>query len=478
MRPRTLRARLLLVLLAVTVAGLVVMGLTSVALLERSLVARTDDKLADLARPWIEGRRPPPEPPGPGSPGPPPREPRDLPTDFRVLFFDSAGHATGGMLGQSEGDTSGPKLRSPGPALGTVPDVAGGADWRVRILHLPDGRTVALALSLAGVDSTVQELIAIELVVGAVVLVALIGTAAVTVRLGLRPLTRIEHTADAIAAGELDRRIPDQDARTEAGRLGMALNTMLGRLAAAMREREHSEQRMRGFIADASHELRTPLTSIRGFAELYRRSDQPREDDVRQMMARIEAESVRMGSLVEDMLLLARLDRERTVDLTDVDLVPLVRDVAQDATARDPEREITVDAPQGAVRVLGDGPRLRQVLTNLVTNALVHTTPGTPVTITVGHGAVSEPVLASTGSELAPGTPMGVVEVADSGPGIAAADAARVFDRFYRARDRSTGGSGLGLAITAALAEAHNGRVELTANPAGGSTFRLLIPPG
>ncbi|GAA2779542.1 HAMP domain-containing sensor histidine kinase [Saccharopolyspora taberi] len=471
MRPRTLRGRLLLVLLAVTVAGLVVMGITSVALLERSLVARTDDKLADLARPWIEGLRPPPEPPFPAPP------PHELPTDFRVTFFDFRGAPTGGMLGQSEGDTSGPLLRDPGPALGTVPDRAGGADWRVRTLHLPDGRTIVLALSLRSVDTAVRELMTIELVVGAVVLAVLVGTAAVTVRLGLRPLTRIEDTADAIAAGELDRRVPDEDPRTEAGRLGLALNTMLGRLAAAMRERERSEQRMRSFVADASHELRTPLTSIRGFAELYRRSDRHPEEDVRRMMARIEAESARMGSLVEDLLLLARLDRERTVDLTEVDLVPLVHDVVHDAAVRDPGRAVEFDAPDRAVRVLGDGPRLRQVLTNLVTNALVHTEPGTPVTISVGWGAVSSDVLAAAGASVAEGTRMGSVEVADSGPGIAREEAHRVFDRFYRARDRP-GGSGLGLAITAAIAEAHNGRVELTANPAGGSTFRLLIPPG
>ncbi|EQD85540.1 two-component system OmpR family sensor kinase [Saccharopolyspora erythraea NRRL 2338] len=478
--PRTLRGRLLAVLLVAAAAGLVVMGSSSVALLERSLINRTDDRLAELSRPWVEGREPPPEPSWPPDHGPP-RGRGELPTDFRVLFFDSTGRPTGDMLGRAEGDTGGPLLLNPaeGPAIGTVPDRAGGADWRVRTLHLPDGRTIALALSLGGVDATVGQLVFIELVAGAVVLLALVATAAVTVRLGLRPLTRIEHTADAIAAGELDRRVPDQDVRTETGRLGAALNTMLGRLAAAMRERERSEERMRRFVADASHELRTPLTSIRGFAELYRRSDTHREEDVRRIMSRIEGEAVRMGAMVEDLLLLARLDRERSMDLTDCDLLPLAADVVHDAAARDPDREIALRAPDAPVRVLADAARLRQVLTNLVGNALVHTPAGTPVQVVVDHGTAGEDVLAATGADVPSGALMGVVEVSDRGPGIAPEHAQRIFDRFYRVddgRNRSGGGTGLGLAITAALAEAHGGRVELARNSAGGCTFRVLVP--
>ncbi|MDA3630064.1 ATP-binding protein, partial [Saccharopolyspora sp. WRP15-2] len=283
---------------------------------------------------------------------------------------------------------------------------------------------------------------------------------------------------DALAAGQLDRRVPDQDPRTETGRLGSALNTMLGRLVDALQQREQSEQRLRRFVADASHELRTPLTSIRGFAELYRRSDQHRPEDVRMMMRRIESEAVRMGGLVEDMLLLARLDRERTVDLVELDLVPLVQDVLADGRARDPDREITARAPE-QLRVLGDGPRLRQVLTNLVSNALLHSTPGSPITVEVAYGAVESGASASAGAEMPVGSPVVVVSVSDRGPGIAAEDASRIFDRFYRVDDgrtRQAGGTGLGLAIAAALAEAHNGRVELRANPAGGSTFRLLLP--
>lgn len=471
---RTLRGRLVLALLCVTAVGLGLMGFASTALLERSLVSHVDERLVGMAQPWERGEHPPPMPPG-ENPGH-----GNLPTDFRVLFFDRDGRPVT-MLGQSESDPTGPVVHNPehGPEIRTVPDRTGGAGWRVRTSHLPDGQVIALALSMRNIDVTVQQLVNIELVVGAAMLVLLVAAAAVTVRLGLRPLTRIEHTADAIAAGQLDRRVPDRDPRTETGRLGSALNTMLERLVDALQQREHSEQRLRRFVADASHELRTPLTSIRGFAELYRRSSEPREEDVRLMMSRIEGEAQRMGSLVEDLLLLARLDRERSVELTDLDLVPLVHDAAHDARARDPQREIVVDDPGHAVRVLGDSARLRQVVANLVTNALVHTTPGSPVRLSVGHGVVDGRAAAAAGAEIPVGTQLGVVEVADSGPGIAPEHARRVFDRFYRVadgRERASGSTGLGLAITSALAEAHNGRVELRANRSGGSTFRLLLP--
>jgi two-component system OmpR family sensor kinase len=476
---RTLRGRLVLVLVGALVVGLFLMGVTSTALLGRSLVERTDDRLAEMSRPWEHGDIPPPDP---FRAAPAPNVQRgELPTEFRVLIFDRGGEQVGSIIGQTETDHGGPVLRDPqvGPKNKTVPDQAGGADWRVRTIGLSNGRYVVLALSLANVDATVRQLIMIELAVGAGVLVVLAAAAAWTVRLSLRPLDRIEHTADAIAAGQLDRRVPDQDPRTETGRLGMALNTMLGRLVDALQQREQSEHRLRRFIADASHELRTPLTSVRGFAELYRRSDEHRPEDVRNMMSRIESEAVRMGALVEDMLLLARLDRERTIYLVDLDLVPLVQDVVQDGQVRDPGREITLRSPENPMRVLGDSHRLKQVLTNLVNNALVHTPPGSPITVEVSRGSAGGQAVSAEGAELPAGAPVAVVSVADTGPGIPPEHAARIFDRFYRVddgRDRAVGGTGLGLAITTALAEAHNGRVELHANPDGGSTFRLLLP--
>lgn len=473
---RTLRGRLLVVLVGATVVGLLAMGFTSVVLLRHSLISNVDNRLSVMSQPWVEGHDPPPRPPPePGGAN------RKLPTEFRVQVFDEAGNPTGEVLGPTESDPSRPLIRHPNRRDGkpfTVPGSRGGPDWRVRMVHLPRGGQVALALSLENVDLTVRRLVVIELAVGAVVVSVLAAAATVTVRLGLRPLTRIEHTADAIAAGDLERRIPDQDPRTETGRLGNALNTMLGRLVAALQERQQSEHRLRRFVADASHELRTPLTSIRGFAELYRRSEDPRPEDARAMMSRIEDEALRMGDLVEDLLLLARLDRERAVDLVSVDLVPLVQEVVQDARVRSPEREVSVEAPESGLRVLADGHRLRQVLNNLLTNAVVHTAAGTPVSVTVLQGTASDAV-AAAGAELDPAVPAGVVEIADAGPGIDPEHARQIFDRFYRVddgRQRSEGGTGLGLAITAAIAEAHNGRVELLGNESGGSTFRVLVP--
>lgn len=472
---RTLRGRLLVVLLSVTVIGLFGMGFTSVALLRHSLMSKVDERLAGLSGPWERGSNPPRQV---GDVAPPPR---GLPTEFRVVFFAEDGSLLG-MAGQTRRDTSGPvvgAIRVASPRAQTVPDRAGGSAWRVRTITLADGSRISLALSLDSVDSPVRELIVIELIVGAIVLTVLAMGVAGTVQLGLRPLTRIETIARAIADGELDRRVPDQDPATETGRLGAALNTMLGRLVAALQQREQSELRLRRFVADASHELRTPLTSIRGFAELYRRSEDVPDDEVRRMMARIENEALRMGRLVEDLLLLARVDRERSIDLVDLDLAALVHDVVQDARARDSAREITLDAPGHGPRVLADAHRLRQVLDNLLTNALVHTTPGSPVRVTVTRGPANDQVITAAGVVMGGGVTMGVVEIVDVGPGISPEHAQRIFDRFYRVDNGPEprgGGTGLGLAITAAIAEAHNGRVELSSNAQGGSTFRLLIP--
>lgn len=468
--PRTLRGRLILALLSATVAGLFVMSGASLAFLKHSLLAKLDDQLATIAKPWKQGRPPRMPPEGPRN--------QELPTDFRVVVFDRKDKATQ-VSGRSVKDPSLPLIKPADLGSGTitVPSTIGKTDWRVHMVPWPEGGTIAVALPLDDTRLTVRELLFIELAVGAVVLVVLATVTTLIVRLGLRPLTKIEHTANAIARGELGRRVADRDSRTETGRLGAALNTMVGRLVSALRQREQSELRLRRFIADASHELRTPLTSIRGFAELYRRSDAHSDDDARMMMSRIEGDAVRMSSLVEDLLLLARLDRERTVDLTDLNLVPLARDAVDAACARDPEREITLEAAKDQVRVLGDTNKIRQTLNNLLTNALIHTTPGTVVRVRVDHGMTSKDPLASAGAEDVEGTPMGVVEIADSGPGIGLEHSERVFDRFYQvARGRNDDGTGLGLAITAAIAEAHNGRVELLSNSSGGCTFRLLLP--
>lgn len=472
MRPvRTLRGRLVLLLAGLSLAGLLLMAMVSVALLERSLVDRIDERLAELSQPWSQGG-PPPLPPPPGR-----SQGQSVPTDYRVLIFNPYGTRIG-MLGSAGSNDSGPDLEgSLEERVTTVSDTEGGDDWRVRITRMPDGTTVALAQSLSGVTATVNQLITIEVVVGGLVLIVLGAAAAVTVRMSLRPLARIEHTADAIAAGNLGRRVPDTDPRVETGRLGAAINTMLSRLVDALQQREASEYRLRRFVADASHELRTPLTSIRGFAELYRRSDNPNETEVASMMGRIESEGARMGRLVDDLLLLARLDRERAIDVVELDLVPLLREVVHDAQARDPDRTVTLDVRSEPMRVLGDGTRLRQVITNLVSNALVHATQKTPVTVAAEYSTVDGAAIAGAGAEVERGTRAVVVSVADRGPGIPADHARRIFDRFYRVESgRTSDGAGLGLAISSALAEAHDGRIELRSNSDGGSTFSLLLP--
>jgi two-component system OmpR family sensor kinase len=264
---------------------------------------------------------------------------------------------------------------------------------------------------------------------------------------------------------------------------------MLGRLATAIHERERSEQRLRQFVADASHELRTPLTSIRGFAELYRRGGARTPAEIELLTGRIEAEATRMGVLVEDLLLLARLNQERALDITDVDLLVLAADAVHDAQAREPGRPVTLAPGSDAVHVLGDEHKLRQVVSNLVTNALTHTPAGTPVQLTVRPhgGSTPGPKPVAQAGQLHQGQPppCGVLEVHDEGPGIPVEAATQVFDRFYSClpgarpaadQHRNRGGSGLGLAITAAILEAHNGRIELHTAPRHGTTFRVLLP--
>jgi two-component system OmpR family sensor kinase len=323
-------------------------------------------------------------------------------------------------------------------------------------------------------------LVAVNLLIGTLVLVTLAIAGVWLIRASLKPLVGIERTAGAIARGDLTRRVPEQDPKTELGRLSVALNTMLSQIEAAFHARAaseaqavRSEERMRQFVADASHELRTPLTSIRGFAELYRQGAAPDPGDV---LRRIEDEAARMGLLVEDLLLLARLDRERPLHLAPVHLAELVNDAAAAAHAIAPDRAIEVKMGEaaGALVVSGDEARLRQVVSNLVTNALTHTPAGTPVLLGL-H---------------ADGENHAVIEVADRGPGLTPDQAERVFERFYRvdkARTRrasgtsagptlSHSGAGLGLAIVAALVAAHQGTVEVETGPGEGATFRVRLP--
>jgi two-component system OmpR family sensor kinase len=295
------------------------------------------------------------------------------------------------------------------------------------------------------------------------VLLALAGGAFFVVRLGLRPLERIGETAGAIAAGDLSRRVSPAEERTEVGRLGLALNAMLARLERAFAERRASEDSLRRFLADASHELRTPLASIRGYSELFRTGAARDGENTEKAMRRIEEEAARMGLLVEDLLTLARLEEQRPIAHDPVDLAAIVADAADDARVTDRERRVDVDADGPAV-VAGDAHQLRQLVGNLVRNALVHTPPGTPIELWLKRDE----------DEL-------VLEVRDHGPGLPGDDHDVLFERFWRAeggRERGKGGAGLGLAIVARVAEAHGGHVSAANASDGGACFSVQLPAG
>jgi two-component system, OmpR family, sensor kinase len=391
----------------------------------------------------------------------------------------------------------------------TVPAESGDGHWRLtafptQFTNDTTGQTfsgtIIVGFDVSSVYRTLDGLALIDLIVSAVVLVALAIVGIAIVRSSLRPLTDIELTAGAIAAGDLSQRVPDRDPRTEVGRLGRSLNAMLAQVEAAFHDREKSEaaarwseERMRQFVADASHELRTPLTAIRGYAEYYRQrggaagngarhaapaSAEPgltadgglSEPDVDRIMQRVEQESARMGVLVEDMLLLARLDQQRPIERRPVDLLTLAADAVQDARMIAPSRKIELTVGSGAAfLVLGDEARLRQVISNLMSNALTHTPDGTPIDVRIlAHGP--------DGRLPAPSVS---IEVDDHGPGLSKEQADRVFERFYRAdqaRRRKTGGSGLGLAIVAALVEAHGGAVGVDTAPGNGAMFWITLP--
>jgi two-component system, OmpR family, sensor kinase len=347
--------------------------------------------------------------------------------------------------------------------LSTVGAVSGDLRYRVRADVEPDGTITIVAVPLAGVDAALHRLLLVEAGVIGGVLLLLAVLARVLVRLELRPLARITQTADDIAAGELSRRVEVGDPRTEVGRLGVALNGMLGRLEHAFDEREASERKLRRFLSDASHELRTPLASIRGYAELFRMGAASDAEATARSMSRIEGEAARMGVLVEDLLVLARLDEVRAVDRAPVDMGSLVRDAAHDARAIAPDREVRVAAGDDAI-VLGDADHLRQVLANLVRNALVHTPPGTAIALSAN----------ARGDDA-------VVEVRDHGPGLPTDDPSTLFERFWRAehahgRRRGKAGAGLGLSTVAAIVAAHGGRVTAADAPSGGACFRVTLP--
>jgi two-component system, OmpR family, sensor kinase len=344
----------------------------------------------------------------------------------------------------------------------TVGAVSGDGRYRVYAASAFTGAALTVvAVPLGDTDQTLHQLLLVESLVIGGVLLLLAVVSLFLVRLGLRPLDRIADTAGAIAAGDLSRRVSPATEKTEVGRLGMALNAMLERLERAFVARQASEDRLRRFLADASHELRTPLASIRGYAELFRIGAAREPVETEKAMARIEQESARMGVLVEDLLALARLDETREPTREEVDLAALARDAVDDARAMAPDREIDVSA-NGGTTLVGDPHQLRQVLGNLLRNALVHTPAGSPVEVAVS-GADGEVRL----------------DVRDHGPGLPDGDPAVLFGRFWRAeggRERGKGGAGLGLAIVAGIVAAHHGRVEAADAAGGGARFTVHLP--
>ncbi|MGA8296344.1 MAG: ATP-binding protein [Acidimicrobiales bacterium] len=318
-----------------------------------------------------------------------------------------------------------------------------------------------VAVPLTSLDATLSRLTTVDIAVSAVVLAVLALIGYVVVRLGMRPLEEIERTARAIAAGDLTKRVERDDDRTEVGRLGRSLNEMLATIELAFSEQQASENRLRQFLADASHELRTPITSIRGYSELFRRGAASRPDDLASSMRRIEDEATRMGVLVDDLLLLARLDQGRPLEQNPVDLVAIAVKAAQEAEVVEPTRTVTIEASEPVV-VLGDEQRLRQVASNLIRNAIEHTPDGTAIYVSV---------ISSNGTAR--------LAVQDEGPGVPEQHRERIFERFYRAdasRTRDSGGAGLGLSIVSSIVTAHGGRAYLDSDGGPGATFVVEIP--
>ncbi|WP_330234259.1 HAMP domain-containing histidine kinase [Nocardia sp. NBC_00508] len=454
-----------MVLLVLTAGlGLLISGMVVTSGLEQQLTDRTDQQLRDGAMEW--SRRPPPLPVLPP-------DPRHAPSQFYVRSLRTDGRA---FLIRAFGVEAEPDLtQTPRSGPYTVGSVNGRpTEWRALTVRTPDG-TTTVALPLTQNTDTVQRLVTLQLVVGAIVLTALAAIAYFVVRRSLRPLRRVESTAAAIARGDLHRRVPVRGKNTEVDLLSRSLNGMLAQIQRAFTATEaseeaarRSEERMRRFVADASHELRTPLTTIRGFAELYR---QGANADPGTFMERIEHESQRMGVLVEDLLMLARLDAQRPLELGPVDLLAVASDAVHNARAvvaaertDGPVRtiELKVEPGEGTLELLGDEARLRQVLGNLLNNAITHTVPDTSVTV-----------------RLTPAADHVLLEVADTGPGLPPEEAERVFERFYRtdtSRTRTSGGTGLGLSIVQALVTAHGGEVGVRSTPGEGTTFTVRLP--
>ena len=463
----SLRRRLLAGLIGVA-AVLVVTNWALSSTIERFLFDRVDRQLTEVAGRFVNeqhGR-------GPGGRGGPlPSSDGQTVSEYFIARGDTSTLVLDRYQSVLVNEAEEPSLTE-GQLLAHLTDSAAEAEpfttkakqgefrWRLVAMQDNSGQIAVVGLSLEGVDSTIDRIRLVQVFGTLAVLSALGLVSWWMVRLGVHPIEDMARTADAITAGDLSQRVEHPGERTEAGRLGVALNTMLERIEDAFREREASEARVRRFAADASHELRTPLTSIRGYAELWRAGGLRDHDELSDAMRRMEQEAARMGALVEDLLLLARLDQRRPLELSKVRLDTIVADAVQDARAVEPNRAIELVA--SPVTVTGDEMRLRQVVANLLANTRAHTPVSAPVRVKVtGHDDRVR------------------LEVADKGPGMAPEVAAKVFERFYRAdksRARARGGTGLGLSIVAAIAEAHGGTAAVSSELGRGSTFVVDLP--
>jgi two-component system OmpR family sensor kinase len=397
---------------------------------------------------------------------------RSIPTSTSVTLIGPAGV----VLGQIGGDLNATEITSYLSAITPEKTAKYGDrpftietdahDFRVLTRTLPSGfGRVVVAHSFEDIDRILARLQGLFILIGLVMIFFITLASRKVITVGLRPLANVEATAELIAEGDLTARLPDVKPNTEVGRLVSTLNTMLGRIEESFAARLESESKLRRFVADASHELRTPITAIRGFAELHRQGAVTGEEKTKELIGRIENESKRMGSLVEDLLLLARLDQSREMKSEPVDLIKIVSDAVASARAAGPNHNVNFDGQSEEIYTLGDSDRIHQVVANLLANARTHTPAGTIIDVSVKQDLD------------------GVrIRIADNGPGLSAADQSRIFERFYRAdesRVRTDGeGTGLGLSIVDAVMRAHAGLVSVDSELGKGATFTLFFPLG
>lgn len=491
----TLRARLTIGVLVLLVAVFAAMGIAMARSTESALIAQTDQQIKKQAE---RVNKPPEKAPEEGdSATPASAQPKDnnggnggggnfagggggggnpegYPGGQQTLatfIIDSQGNILySSPSGYSDDPDSPPAIPAPGTAefdqcqehITTVSSESGSIQYRLLISPTGnEGTYSVVAAPLDNVHETVSSLVKRFIGVGLAGLAIAALAVWWVIRKEFQPVDTMVDTAAAIAGGDLSRRVPEGDARTELGRLGEALNDMLSQIEQGLNERDRNEQRLRRFVADAAHELRTPLTSVRGYSELYRQGAYPDEAAVDHAMARIESEGSRMARLVDDLLLLARMDQQRPLEQRPMDLVSLANEAATDYETVTTDHPLNWE-PEGEVIVRGDPIRLRQVIDNLLGNARSHTPAGTHVEMSVNRVGNNAQIV-----------------IADDGPGIAPADRERVFERFWRAdssRTRNTGGSGLGLAIVQSLVQAHGGSVSLDSEPGRGSRFTIQLP--